>query len=72
MEILFVIITHSLCHKTLITNRLVEANVSTHTFNLICFSAAAEFLNLSVEDKFIKIHKDRFYHNLKTFVESEL
>ena len=58
------------CDKTLITNRLVEANESTNTFTLVCFSAAAEFLNLSVEEKFIKIHKDRFYHNLKTFVES--
>jgi hypothetical protein len=58
------------CDKTLLTNRLVEANESTNTFTLVCFSAASEFLNLLVEDKFIKIHKDRFYNNLKTFVGS--
>ena len=58
------------CDKTLLTNRLVEANESMNTFTLVCFSAAAEFLNLLVEDKFIKIHKDRFYNNLKTFLES--
>ncbi len=59
------------CDKTLITNRLMEINETSSSFTLICFSAAAEFYNLIVEKKFIKIHKDRFYHNLKTFVDSE-
>ena len=58
------------CNKTLFTNRLAEFNEINKNFTLVCFSAAAEFHNLIVEEKFIKIHKDRFYHNLKTFVES--
>jgi hypothetical protein len=59
------------CDKTLITNRLLQANEKGQSFTLICFSAAAEFYNLVVDKNFIKIHKDRFYHNLKEFVLSD-
>ena len=59
------------CDKTLITSRLVSKNEKESKFKLICFSAATEFYNLEVDKGLIKIHKDRFYNNLKEFIASD-
>jgi hypothetical protein len=58
------------CDKTFITNRLLNANEVEPKFTLICFSAATEFYNLVDDKVLIKIHKDRFYNNLKGFIDS--
>ncbi len=56
--------------KTLFIQKLLSENENRKTFTVICFSGDSSFYNLVLEDKFIKIHKDRFYNNLKQFVDA--
>ena len=56
--------------NTNIIVNLKNRHDSNPNFFLICFSGHSSFFNASNENKYIKIHKDRFYHNLSDFIDS--
>jgi len=56
--------------KNNIINRINFFSEEKKTFKTICFSLDSSFYQTIKEDHGVKIHKDRFYHNLKSFVDS--
>lgn len=60
------------CDKTYFMQLAQNKNEESKNFTFICFSGDSSFYNLFTEDSYVKIHKDKFYHNLKTFIESKL
>lgn len=58
------------CDKTFFMQLAQNKNEEFKNFTFICFSGDSSFYNLFTEEGFVKIHKDRFYHNLKSYIDS--
>ena len=56
--------------KTKILDRLRFKHESEPNFYLVSFSGDSSFFNIYNENHFVKIHKDKFYNNLKIFIDT--
>jgi hypothetical protein len=56
--------------KTAIVERVKFLHEETKLFHLVLFSLDSGFYNLQSDESEVKIHKDKFYCNLKSFIDS--
>lgn len=57
-------------NKTAIIERIKFFNEENKAFQIICFSLDGSFYQTKQDESELRIHKDRFYFNLKPFIDS--